>query len=518
MTAPSFQSPVATNWSKVHETHHRASSYAAALCLRLKRTRSAARAWAKPQTPLDVLIANCETLITFLDLLEELRLLSHQEFALRILIRTSLARLCDQRVTYWRQRGKVCQCILGDENTAYHHQCVTIRLRHNKIKSLTFHGVSVFSHSGKEKILFDFFSRLVGTTEPNSLGFNLFSLFTSNSLDSFQADSLVHPFDCSELWLALLGMNNNASPGPDGFGPAFYHKFWDLVKPNLLSLATDFHAAHADLFRINKSYIVLIPKKPGACQANDYHPISIQNNPTTIISKSLTSRLQPLIPTLIHPDQTCFIKGRSISKNFIYAADIIQTCHKRKAPTIVLKLDFCKAFDSINWDALDAVLEAKGFPSLWRSWMQSLLSTSQSAILLSGRPGHWIQCRRGLRQGDPLSPYLFILLADTLQRLILQASAAGSIQHPISDDLPCLVIQYADDTLIILRGDTQQLQRLKDILVSFSSFSGLHINFDKSTFIPMHVSDEDAQIMASTLGCSISSFPQPYLGLPLSAS
>ena len=121
-------------------------------------------------------------MITFLDLLEELRFLSHQEFALHILIRTSLARLCDQRVTYWRQRGKVCQCILWDENTAYHHQCVTIRLRHNKIKSLTFHGVSVFSHSGKEKILFDFFSRLVGTTEPNSLGFNLFSLFTSNSL------------------------------------------------------------------------------------------------------------------------------------------------------------------------------------------------------------------------------------------------------------------------------------------------------------------------------------------------
>ena len=304
LTAPSFQSLVAANWSKVHETHHHASSSAAALCLRLKRTRSAAHAWAKHQTPLNVLIANCETLITFLDLLEELRFLSHQEFALRILIRTSLARLCDQRVTYWRQRGKVRQCILGDENTAYHHQCATIRLQHNKIKSLTFHGVSVFSHSGKEKILFDFFSRLVGTTEPNSLGFNLFSLFTSNSLDSFQADSLVRPFDCTELRLALLGMNNNANPGPDGFGPAFYHKFWDLVKPNLLSLATDFHAAHADLFRINKSYIVLIPKKPGACQANDYRPISIQNNPTKIISKFLTSRLQPLIPTLIHPDQT----------------------------------------------------------------------------------------------------------------------------------------------------------------------------------------------------------------------
>ena len=142
----------------------------------------------------------------------------------------------------------------------------------------------MFSHSGKEKILFDFFSRLVGTTEPNSLGFNLFSLFTSNSLDSFQADSLVRPFDCLELRLALLGMNNNASPGPDGFGPAFYHKFWDLVKPNLLSLATDFHAAHADLFRINKSYIILIPK------------ILVPIKPTTTVlslSKTLPQKSSP---------------------------------------------------------------------------------------------------------------------------------------------------------------------------------------------------------------------------------
>ena len=110
---------------------------------------------------------------------------------------------------------------------------------------------------------------------------------------------------------------------------------------------------------------------------------------------------------------------------------------QQTAPAVVLKLDFRKAFDSVSWAALDAVLEAKGFPQLWRNWIRDLSSTSQSAVLLNGKPGNWIQCRRGLRQSDPLSPYLFILVADTLQRLILLASSHGELRHPLSPHLPC---------------------------------------------------------------------------------
>ena len=293
--------------------------------------------------------------------------------------------------------------------------------------------------------------------------------------------------------------------------------FW-MVNPCLLSFTTDFHSHRANLHQLNKSYIVLLPKKEVSTRASDFRPISLQNTAPKIISKALTSRLQPLIPLLVHDDQTGFIKGRSISENFVYAADIVQSCHKRKAPAVVLKLDFRKAFNSVSWAALDAVLEAKGFPQLWRNWIRDLSSTSQSAVLLNGKPGNWIQCRRGLRQSDPLSPYLFILVADTLQRLILLASSRGELCHPLSPHLPCPVLQYADDTLIILQGELEQIICLKNILSSFSSFSGLHINFDKSTFIPLNIPPPIAAEMASTLGCPISSFPQPYLGLPLTAT
>ncbi|XP_044452145.1 uncharacterized protein [Triticum aestivum] len=145
-----------------------------------------------------------------------------------------------------------------------------------------------------------------------------------------------------------------------------------------------------------------------------------------------------------------------------------------------------------------------------------LNNSSQSAILLDGVPGNWIQCKNGLRQGDSISPYLFIIVANILQRMILYASNQGLLQHPIITNAPCPMLQYADDTLIIIKADPDHLAHLKLILHNFSLATGLTINFEKSTFAPIHVDPHSATLMASSLGCTVASFPQNYLGLPLS--
>jgi len=170
-------------------------------------------------------------------------------------------------------------------------------------------------------------------------------------------------------------MRTDSAPGPDGFSPLFFKKNWDLVAPQLMQLLTDFHNGTAQLQRINKAYLVLLPKKEPALHPKDYRSISLQNCITKICTRGMTTRLQPFIPSLVHCDQIGFLKGRCIAENFIYAADVVQACHKRRAPSVALKLDFRKAFDSVCWEALDDILAAKGFPPRWRHWI-SLLNQS----------------------------------------------------------------------------------------------------------------------------------------------
>jgi len=171
-----------------------------------------------------------------------------------------------------------------------------------------------------------------------------------------------------------------------------------------MQLLWAFQHGVADLNRINRAHIVLLPKCEGATAPKDFRPVSLQNCPVKIITKILTTRLQKQIQKLIDIDQTGFIRGRSISENFVYATELVQHCHRKKLPTAVIKLDFAKAFDSVCWESLLTILLARGFPNKWLAWMRTLLNTSHSAVLVNGCPGSWIKCKRGLRQGDALSP------------------------------------------------------------------------------------------------------------------
>jgi len=246
-----------------------------------------------------------------------------------------------------------------------------------------------------------------------------------------------------------------------------------------------------------------------------FRPICLQNCALKVLTKVLTTRLQKEIPQLIDIHQTGFIKGRSITDTFIYALELVQVCHKRKRPAIALKLDFAKAFDTVNWEGLFNVLQARGFCERWCNWLHSLLTTSRSAVLVNGCPGPWISCKRGLRQGDPISPYLFLLVAETLQKLI---RGSRDIKHPTDANLPPAVLQYADDTLIVFEATLTGASELKVLLELFANITGLNINYHKSTLVPIHVPEATVSALVDILGCRREGFPQNYLGLPLSVN
>jgi len=148
---------------------------------------------------------------------------------------------------------------------------------------------------------------------------------------------------------------------------------------------------------------------------------------------------------------------------------------------------------------------------------KALLGSSESSVLLNGIPGKPFLCKRGVRQGDPLSPLLFVLTTELLQSIVNNAWSKGILKHPITDsfggDYP--IVQYADDTLLILPTDGRVLFNLKCLLRSFSDSTGLHVNFQKSFLVPINVSESRTIHLANTFGCAVGSLPFTYLGLPL---
>ena len=244
-----------------------------------------------------------------------------------------------------------------DCNTAYHHAQATHKMRRKYIRMVKVGDQEFVSHSGKTEALTDFFTSIIGVPG-QATGLDLTEFYADSQPP---ASDLTREFSEQELKQALWAMNGLSAPGPDGFGTSFFKVAWPSVKSSIMIFAEAFHAGVADLARINRSHMVLIPKKPEAVDVHAFRPICLQNCALKIISKALTSRLQAEIPKLIDIHQTGFVKGRSISETFIYALELVQTCQKRRRATFVLKLDFAKAFDIVNWEGLQNVLRTRGF-------------------------------------------------------------------------------------------------------------------------------------------------------------
>jgi hypothetical protein len=283
-----------------------------------------------------------------------------------------------------------------------------------------------------------------------------------------------------------------------------------------MAVLEEFHRGDAHLAGVNQAYITLLPKSEDVLTAGRFRPNSIQNCIMKIITRILTSRLQPFIEQLVAFEQSGFIAEWCITDNFLYAAELVQCYRLRKTPMIALKLDFRKAFDSVRWSSLDAVLESRGFGVLFRSWVRDILRTGKAAVLLNGVPGRWIESRNGLRQGDPLSPYLYLIIVGHLRQLVTREDGGLRLLHPLVNGLPCPIIQYAEDTMILVRATHSQVALLKAALDTFFAATGLTINYHKSTFVPICVPTDDAAALAMTMGCAVASFLQTYLGLPLS--
>ena len=231
------------------------------------------------------------------------------------------------------------------------------------------------------------------------------------------------------MWETIKALPNDKAPGPDGYTGRFYKVAWQVIKGDFVAaIGRLMQGDVGRLHLLNSAYITLIPKMAEAMDVKDFRPISLIHSFAKIVSKILPNRLAAKLSSLVSSNQSAFVKGRCIHDNFILVQQTAKALHGQKEPRVLLKLDISKAFDSVSWPFLMEVLRCLGLGPFWFNLLSKILMSSSTRVLVNGEPEELICHQRGLRQGDPLSPMLFILVMDVLNSLIKKASEQNLLQ------------------------------------------------------------------------------------------
>ena len=219
----------------------------------------------------------------------------------------------------------------------------------------------------------------------------------------------------------------------------------------------------------------------------------------------LANRLKGVLDKVVSDSQNAFVRGRQTLDSVLIVNESFDSCIKSRILGILCKLDIEKAYDHVNWNFLIYMLRCCGFSEKWRRWIYACISMVRFSVLVNGSPRGFFSSSRGLRQGDPLSPLLFLLVMEALSRMMDITVKGGvlagfAVDNSGRNELCISHLFFADDTLILCGADPDQLWHLRGIFFWFQAISGLKINLSKSDLIPVGYVHNVAEL-AGFLGC-----------------
>lgn len=323
-----------------------------------------------------------------------------------------------------------------------------------------------------------------------------------------------------EISKAVRNIGAYKAPGPDGYQAIFYHKYWDTIGNSFCNLIQDCFTNKMIPRDMNCTNIVLIPKVTNPESITHFRPIGLSNVSYKVVSKIIVNRIRPLLDNIISPFQSSFIPGRLTTDNVIICQEIIHSLKNNKARKggMIWKIDFDKAYDRISWDFLLESLRYFQFNEELIALIMSCVTNIEASIMWNGEPLSPFKPERGLRQGDPLSPYLFVICMERLSAFINQKVHSNLWEGiKVSTDGPCLShLFFADDIMLFGTTTVEQCNVMKDTLDMFCTQSGQLVSGHKSKlFVSPNISLRNAKQLSNLCGFNLTKDLGMYLGVPL---
>ncbi|GJZ29353.1 RNA-directed DNA polymerase, eukaryota [Tanacetum coccineum] len=373
------------------------------------------------------------------------------------------------------QKAKIKWAIERGENSKFFHGVININRSNLAIKGVMVDGEWVDNPTCvKEEFRSHFASRFQA---PSSNRCRLDFRFPK-CLSPDQVSDLERDISNDEIRCAVWNYGHDKSPRPDGFTFDFFRTFWNIIGVDFCKAVDWFFHHHSFAKGCNSSFVTLIPKSNDPKFVSDYRPISLIGSIYKVVTKVLANRLSMVMSDLISDVQSAFLPSRQILDGPFIINELLSWCKHKKQQAMLFKVDFAKAYDSVS------------------------LNSGMASILVNGSPTSEFPFHCGLKQGDPLAPFLFILVMESLHLSFSRVVEAGLFKGiQIGSSLKISHLFYADDAVFIGEWSDINLTCIMQILSCFSLSSGLKINIMKSHLLGVGVPREDVTIAARSLGC-----------------
>ncbi|XP_058726407.1 uncharacterized protein LOC131597748 [Vicia villosa] len=349
----------------------------------------------------------------------------------------------------------------GDANNGFFHKVMKEKRSFNHLGPIaTARGMAVSVEEVREAVFNHFRDKFVESEENRPL----LEGGEFKSISGEMAANLEKPFLEDEIKEAVWSCGGDKCSGPNGYSFLFIKKCWDFIKDDFVSFFKYFYSGNVISKAISSSFLSLIPKTSNPLSLDDYRPI----------------------------------------------------CLEGKEKFLLFKVDFEKACDKVSWSFFRYMLKRMSFGRRWMGWMEMLVFNSSMSVLVNGSPTKEFGVFKGLRQGDPLSSFLYVLVAEGLSGLVRKSKEIGEFgSFCIKSSCWVDILQFTDDTLLVGEGTWKHVKAIKGVLRAFEIASGLGINYHKSKLIGINTRSSFLEAATLFLSCKVEESNFYVLGIPI---